>query len=86
MTSKMPTLKVQMFGNLSLMYGDQPIAFSRNTTTKTMKFLQCLLYYGEQGVARNKLIECLYDADEMADAPNSLRVTAYRLKKMLVHI
>lgn len=25
MTSEMPTLKVQMFGNLSLMYGDQPV-------------------------------------------------------------
>lgn len=86
MTSEMPALKVQMFGNLSLMYGDQPIAFSRNTTTKAMKLLQCLLYYGEQGVARNKLINSIYEADELADAPNSLRVTSYRLKKMLVHI
>lgn len=86
MDVKLPVLKVQMLGGLSLMYGDKPISFSRNTTTKAMKLLQVLLYYGEKGISRNKLIENLYKAEELADAPNSLRVTSYRLKKMLVNI
>ena len=81
MDVKLPVLKVQMLGGLSLMYGDKPISFSRNTTTKAMKLLQVLLYYGEKGISRNKLIENLYKAEELADAPNSLRVTSYRLKK-----
>lgn len=68
------------------MYGDTPISFSRNTTTKAMKLLQVLLYYGEKGISRNKLIENLYKTEELADAPNSLRVTSYRLKKMLVNM
>ena len=51
-----------------------------------MKLLQVLLYYGEKGISRNKLIENLYKAEELADAPNSLRVTSYRLKKMLVNM
>ena len=86
MDVKLPVLKVQMLGGLSLMYGDKPISFSRNTTTKAMKLLQVLLYYGEKGISRNKLIENLYKAEELADAPNSLRVTSYRLKKMLVNM
>lgn len=86
MSVKLPVLKVQMLGGLSLMYGDTPISFSRNTTTKAMKLLQVLLYYGEKGISRNKLIENLYKTEELADAPNSLRVTSYRLKKMLVNM
>ena len=86
MNIQLPVLKVQMLGGLSLMYGEEPISFSRNTTTKAMKLLQILLYYGEKGISRNKLIENLYKAEELADAPNSLRVTSYRLKKMLVNM
>lgn len=86
MDIKLPVLKVQMLGGLSLMFGEEPISFSRNTTTKAMKLLQILLYYGEKGISRNKLIENLYKAEELADAPNSLRVTSYRLKKMLVNM
>ena len=40
MDVKLPVLKVQMLGGLSLMYGDKPISFSRNTTTKAMKLLR----------------------------------------------
>ena len=86
MEVNLPVLKVQMLGGLSLMYGDEPISFSRNTMTKAMKLLQILLYYGEKGISRHKLIENLYKVEELADAPNSLRVTSYRLKKLLVHI
>lgn len=68
------------------MYGDQPISFSRSTATKAIKLLQILLYYGKKGIPRNKLIENLYKVEELADATNSLRVTSYRLKKMLVNI
>lgn len=86
MEVNLPVLKVQMLGGLSLMYGDEPISFARNTMTKAMKLLQILLYYGEKGISRHKLIENLYKVEELADAPNSLRVTSYRLKKLLVHI
>ena len=86
MNVQLPVLRVQMLGGLSLMFGEKPISFSRNTTTKAMKLLQILLYYGEKGISRNKLIENLYKAEELADAPNSLRVTSYRLKKLLVNM
>ena len=84
MSEKLAVLEVHMLGDFSVMYGEQPIAFGKNTTTKAMKLLQILLYYGEQGIAREKLLSLLYGRDELADAANNLRVTVHRLKKMIV--
>ena len=66
------------------MYGNQPISFGKNTTTKAMKLLQILLYHGEQGISREKLLNALYVREELADASNNLRVTVHRLKKIIV--
>lgn len=84
MEKKNAVLKVQMLGGFSITWGEQPLSFSRNSTTKAMKLLQILLYYSKQGIFRQTLIEYLYGREEMADASNSLRVTVHRMKKMLV--
>ena len=64
MSDHLPVLKVRLFGGFSASYGEIPVSFGRNTTTKAMKLLQILLYHG--------------------DAANNLRVTAHRLKKIIV--
>lgn len=84
MDEKLAVLEVHMLGDFSVMYGEQPISFGKNTTTKAMKLLQILMYYGEQGIAREKLLSALYGRDELSDAANNLRVTMHRLKKMIV--
>ena len=84
MDETLAVLNVHMLGDFSVMYGEQPISFGKNTTTKAMKLLQILLYYGEQGIAREKLLSALYGRDELADAANNLRVTVHRLKRMIV--
>lgn len=84
MEEKIPILKVQMLGGFSMILGDKPLSFSRNSTTKAMKLLQILLYYSEKGISREKLIEYLYGREDMADAANSLRVTVHRMKKMVI--
>lgn len=81
MNEKLAILEVHMLGDFSVMYGEQPISFGKNTTTKAMKLLQILLYYGEQGIAREKLLSALYGRDELSDAANNLRVTVHRLKR-----
>lgn len=68
MNEKLPILNVHMLGDFSVMYGDQPISFGKNTTTKAMKLLQILLYHGEQGISREKLLNALYVREELADA------------------
>lgn len=83
MSEHLPILKVHVLGGFSVTYGDTPISFGRNTTTKAMKLLQILIYNGKTGIAREKLLEELYGREEFADVSNNLRVTVHRMKKML---
>lgn len=84
MSENLPKLNVHVLGGFSITYGDDPISFGRNTVTKAMKLLQILIYQGEKGIAREKLLEELFGREELADVANNLRVTVHRLKKMLV--
>lgn len=43
MSDHLPVLKVRLFGGFSASYGEIPVSFGRNTTTKAMKLLQILL-------------------------------------------
>lgn len=85
MEEEMSDLKVYMLGKFSMVYGDQPIIFKRNSATKVLKLLQILLHYSgvRGGISRNQLLEELYGREEVSDAANNLRVTVHRLKKML---
>ncbi|MDD2978646.1 MAG: BTAD domain-containing putative transcriptional regulator [Hespellia sp.] len=83
MGEKSQVLKVYFFGRFTITYGDKPISFGKNNTTKAMKLLQLLLYFGNNGIARERILEALYGREELADVANNLRVTVYRLKKML---
>ncbi len=86
MEQSFPTLKVEMLGRFSMTYGEQSISFKRNTMTKAMKLLQILLYTSGtgDGIPRTLLLEELYGKEEISNAANSLRVTAHRLKKMIL--
>ena len=76
MNEKTAILNVRMLGDFSITYDGRQVSFGKNTTTKAMKLLQILIYYGEQGIAREKLLNALYVREELADAANNLRVTA----------
>ena len=77
-------LKIRMFGQAEIVYGDSPILSGKNKITKSMELLFVLLHRGKEGVARNKLIDALSGAEEVADGGNSLRVTVHRLGKLLL--
>lgn len=84
MKNDLPLLQVRLFGTERILYGKTPILFGRNSITKALKLLIILLYNGETGITRSRLIEDLYGREEMADVANNLRVTLHRLKKILV--
>lgn len=56
MNEKTAILNVRMLGDFSITYDGRQVSFGKNTTTKAMKLLQILIYYGEQGIAREKLL------------------------------
>lgn len=70
MNEKTAILNVRMLGDFSITYDGRQVSFGKNTTTKAMKLLQILIYYGEQGIAREKLLNALYVREELADAAN----------------
>ena len=83
MAKELPVLHVRLFGTERITYGETPILYGRNSITKAMKLLLILLFNGEKGITRNKLMEDLYGREELADSANNLRVTIHRLKKIL---
>lgn len=86
MEQRKPILYVTMLGRFSMTYGDRPISFKTHTTTKSMRLLQILLYMTaiNGGISRTQLLEDLYYQEELCDIANNLRVTAHRLKKLLI--
>lgn len=50
MNEKTVILNVRMLGDFSITYDGRQVSFGKNTTTKAMKLLQILIYYGEQGI------------------------------------
>lgn len=86
MVESFPKLEVCVLGGLSVVYGDRPISFGRSTITRALKLLQILLCHGDRGISRKRLLEELYGREELADVSNNLRVTAYRLKKILMEV
>ena len=83
MDKNLPLLHVRMFGKERITYGNEQIIFGRNSITKAMKLLLIILHYGKEGIARNRLLESLYDREELSNISNNFRVTLHRLKKML---
>ena len=84
MNNNLPVLRARLFGVERITYDGIPILYGKNSITKAMKLLLILLFNGEKGITRNKLMEDLYGREELADAANNLRVTIHRLKKLLV--
>ena len=69
MSDHLPVLKVRLFGGFSASYGEIPVSFGRNTTTKAMKLLQILLYHGDKVSPEISFLMKLYGREELADAP-----------------
>ena len=84
MENNLPILKVQTFGTLEITYGSTPVLLGKHSVTKAMRLLVILLYNSKRGISRNKLLEELFENEELANAANSLRVTSHRLKKTLL--
>lgn len=74
---------INMFGGFSMSYSGKNIFFERNTTTKTNQLLQLLVCAGEQGVQRERIISKIFGKENITNPSNSLRITVFRLRKLL---
>ncbi|WP_243859870.1 hypothetical protein [Coprococcus comes] len=69
MSDHLPVLKVRLFGGFSASYGEIPVSFGRNTTTKAMKLLQILLYYSTMAIPVSPEISFLMNYTEEKNLP-----------------
>lgn len=83
MGEEIPTLQVQMLGDFSMTYHGQTLPLKNSLATKAMGVLQLLLYRGEQGMAREALVDALFCDDASADPLNNLKVTVSNLRRIL---
>lgn len=76
-------LKVRMLGEFSMSYRGEILQIKRKTTSKVFQLLQMLLYSGENGMSRSRLLKYLFGCDAEGDLSANLRVTIYHLRKLL---
>lgn len=67
MSDHLPVLKVRLFGGFSASYGEIPVSFGRNTTTKAMKLLQIL--YSTMAIPVSPEISFLINYTEEKNLP-----------------
>lgn len=84
MNDNLPILEVKALGGFSMRYGEKPISIGSGKSTKAVKLLQILVCSEGRAVSRERLLDMLYGNEDITDAANNLRVTTFRLKKMLV--
>lgn len=77
-------LVLNMFGGYTLTYGGKPITLGRGNLTKSVQLLQLLLLRATNGIAKDELVQALYDWEDVTDTNNSLNSLIYRLKNQLV--
>lgn len=75
---------VRFFGKFCINYNGKQMFLGRNKASKAVRLFQMLIVYQDTGISREQLIEQLFAGDGVSDYANSLRVSAYRMKKMLI--
>lgn len=66
MSDHLPVLKVRLFGGFSASYGEIPVSFGRNTTTKAMN---CCRYYSTMAIPVSPEISFLMNCTEEKNLP-----------------
>lgn len=80
MGEKQEKLVVTMLDGFSMMYDDKVISIEKFGNSKMLELLQIFLCYSKNGIARNQLIDLLYD-ETVQDKNHSLDSVVYRLKQ-----
>ena len=76
-------MTVRMFGRFEVAYNNQILNLGHSQTTKAMKLLQMLLFYGEEGIHRAQVIQYLFGVDAEGNLQTNLRVVVHNLRKIL---
>lgn len=76
-------LKVKLFGNFSLMYGEQSLLGKKVSETQFTLLMQILLYYHKTGVSREHLEELLFGDRDIKNVHHTMQSVIYNAKNRL---
>ncbi len=76
-------LEVRMLGRFSVHYAGKEIFVEQNSISKTVQLLQVLLFYNQDGISKNSLIDILYGREKVENKNGSLNNTIFRLRRQL---
>ena len=77
-------LKICMLGGFTLDYDGKEIILGRNSTAKFVQLLQIVWIHGTKGIAKEQLMQMLYDRLNVTNLNNSLNNLLYRMRKQMV--
>lgn len=81
--SEAKELRAYMLGTMALELDHKLLPLAGNPSSKLLQLFFILLYYGEDGVYREELLDMLYENGENANPAGSLRAVTFRLRKAL---
>ncbi len=73
-------LRINMFGEFSISYGDKTITDRMNRSKKTWTLLQYLIAHRDRDISKNELIDLLWPESEIDDPSNTLKTLLHRLR------
>lgn len=77
-------VRVCMLGRFSMEYKGKDIVFAKGNQQRSLQLLQMLILHKDGGIAKERLMEELYDWTEVGNKNNSLNNLIYRLRKQLL--
>lgn len=79
-------IEVHMFGGFTISYENREIALGRNTSVRFIQLLQLVWLEGDRGITKEKLVEKLYDREEITNINSSFNTLVYRMRHQMKNV
>lgn len=76
-------LNIEMLGGFTLSYEGKEVVLGRSTTAKFIQLLQLIWLQGEKGIAKEQVIQSLYDRDSLNNINNSFNNLLYQMRRQM---
>ena len=77
-------LSIEMLGGFTLSYEGKEVVLGRSTTAKFVQLLQLIWLQGEKGIAKEQVIQSLYDRDSLNNINNSFNNLLYQMRRQMI--
>lgn len=76
-------ITVHMFGGFTISYEGREIVLARSSSVRFVQLLQIVWLQGDRGITKEKLVEELYDGEEITNINSSFNTLVYRMRQQM---